>query len=115
MVRRWLSPEVIIRSSLLIPVPHRAWGVVFPIDLLWYDRCSCHLVWFHVSSFWSMVVIFGGGCYSGALVLWGLSTMASRLYTTTRSTTYDKFFLTRRGWGKDSGAPSAPFGAGSVC
>ena len=54
-----------------------------------------------VGSFRSMLLFIGGGCCSGALVPWGLSTTTSRLSTATM------FARLRRGRGDDGGAPSA--------
>ena len=58
-----------------------------------------------VGSLIPKLLFIGGGCCSGALVLWGLSTTTSRLSTTTSGARL------RRGRGHDGGAPLARFSA----
>ena len=47
------------------------------MDLLGSRRSSSTFVWLRFGSFRSTLLFIGGGCCSGVLVLWGLSTTTS--------------------------------------
>ena len=53
------------------------------VDLLKSGHSSSTFVCLQIGSFQSTPLFIGGGCYSDALVLWGLSTTTFRLSTTT--------------------------------
>jgi hypothetical protein len=116
MVRHRLHLEVRIWSS---PPYTRSSGgssagrgkVVFLVNLLGSDRFLCLLVWLYVWLFWSIGLIFGDGCCSSVLVLWGLSMMTSHLSTIIRSTTTS--FARLHWWRGEDG--SIPLARASVC
>ena len=74
------------------------------VDLLGSVRRSSLLMCLQVGSFLSTLFI-DGGCCSGVLILWGLSTTTFLLSTTKR------FARLQQGRGDDSGAASARFSA----